>query len=224
MADILRRLAAEAVGTLFLVAAVVGSGLMAQRLTDDVALQLLCNTAATVTMLAVLIATLAPISGAHLNPAVSLAMVATGELRPAVGTGYAVAQIVGGALGTVLAHLMFDHPAVVLSATGRSGAGQWLSEGVATFGLVAVILLAGRSSPQALPALVAAYIAGAYWCTASTSFANPAVTLARTLTDTFSGIRMIDAPAFILSQLAGALLAVAAVRLLRPETRTAAGP
>jgi len=218
MSDLSRRLAAEAAGTGLLVATVVGSGLMAERLTGDVALQLLCNALATAAMLGVLICLLQPISGAHFNPVVSVVM----ALRRAMGWrdagAYGAAQVLGGIAGTWLAHAMFNEPVLQIASTVRWGAGQWLAEGVASFGLVAVILLGRRS---ATPVLVAAYIGAAYWFTASTSFANPAVTIARMFTDSFAGIRPGDGAAFIAAQLVGGLLAMAAVAWLSPQAQRA---
>jgi glycerol uptake facilitator-like aquaporin len=207
MADLARRLVAEALGTGLLVATVVGSGIMAERLTHDAALALLANTLSTGAILVVLIAVLGPLSGAHLNPAVSLVL----ALRRALPAGetalYVVAQLAGAILGTMLAHAMFGLPVLEASDHVRTGAGQWLAEAVATFGLLMVILGGIRRRPSAIPGLVGLYITAAYWFTASTSFANPAVTVARALTGTFSGIRPLDAPAFIAAQIAGALAA-----------------
>jgi len=209
MTDLRRRLVAEALGTGLLVATVVGSGIMAERLTRDGALMLLANTLPTGAVLVVLVTVLGPLSGAHLNPAVSLVMV----LRRAMPVGeaalYVAAQLVGAVVGTMLSHAMFGLSLFEASQHVRTGAGQWLAEAVATFGLIAVILGGVRFQPGAVPWLVGLYITAAYWFTASTSFANPAVTIARTLTDTFSGIRPIDAPAFIAAQLVGALIAAA---------------
>jgi glycerol uptake facilitator-like aquaporin len=214
-----RRLVAEALGTGLLVATVVGSGIMAETLTRDVALALLGNTIATGAMLVVLISVLGPISGAHFNPAVSLVFALRGEL-PTVDAGlYAVAQLAGGVLGTLAAHLMFALPLVAVSAHIRTGGAQWLSEGIATFGLVVTILAGIRFDHRAVPVLVGLYITAAYWFTASTSFANPAVAIARSLTDTFSGIRPIDLPGFIAAQLAGAACAMAVMRWLLREKR-----
>jgi glycerol uptake facilitator-like aquaporin len=204
-----RRLVAEFLGTAMLVATVVGSGIMAERLTGDVALALLGNTIPTGAILVVLITILGPISGAHFNPAVSLVFAVRGELRWSEAGGYAAVQIIGGILGAVAAHMMFELPLLQASAHVRTGAAQWFSEAVAAFGLVAVILAGIRFNKAAVPMLVGLYITAAYWFTASTSFANPAVTIARALTDTFSGIRPVDAPGFILAQLAGALAALA---------------
>lgn len=214
MADLRRRLAAEALGTGLLVATVVGSGIMAERLTADAALALLGNTLPTAAILIVLITILAPISGAHLNPALTLVMALRRDLAARDAALYVVAQIAGAVAGTFLAHLMFETPVFALSTHVRTGWGQWLAEGVACFGLVLVILGGIRVRPVALPWLVGLTIAAAYWFTASTSFANPAVTIARALTDSFSGIRPLDAPAFILAQVTGALFAMAVARWL----------
>lgn len=207
MIDLRRRLAAEVLGTALLVTTVVGSGVMAERLTADGALALLANTLATGAILVVLVTILAPLSGAHLNPAVSMVFALRRVLPAREALLYVPAQLLGGVAGTLLAHAMFGLPVFEASQHARAGAGIWLAEGVATFGLVAVILGGTRSRPVAVPWLVGLYITAAYWFTASTSFANPAVTIARALTDTFSGIRPIDAPAFIAAQFAGALLA-----------------
>jgi glycerol uptake facilitator-like aquaporin len=207
--DLPRRLVAELLGTLLLVATVVGSGIMAERLTHDVALALLGNTLPTGAILVVLITILGPISGAHFNPAVSLVFVLKGELSVSEGISYVVAQIVGGVLGTALAHAMFVLPLIDLSLKERAGAAQLISEGVAAFGLVVTILLGIRFAKTAVPWLVGLYITAAYWFTASTSFANPAVAIARSLTNTFSGIRPLDLPGFIIAELAGALAALA---------------
>jgi glycerol uptake facilitator-like aquaporin len=217
LTNLTRRVLVEAAGTAALVVAVVGSGIMAERLTGDAALALLCNALATGAALVVLISILGPVSGAHFNPAVSLIAALRRELSLRDAALYALGQFAGGAVGTLLAHTMFELPPVSWSQQARIGGGQWLAEGVATFGLVAVILIGTRSRREALPWLVGLYITSAYWFTASTSFANPAVTLARTLTDTFTGIRPLDAPAFIVAQCAGALLASIAVRRLSSE-------
>ncbi|MBX5161702.1 MULTISPECIES: MIP/aquaporin family protein [unclassified Rhizobium] len=206
--DLPRRLVAEAIGTAMLVATVVGSGIMATSLTQDTGLALLGNTLATGAILVVLITTLGPISGAHFNPAVSLVFAMSRSLPKRDLTGYVLAQIAGGVAGTIAAHLMFELPLVELSSKIRTGGAQWFSEGVATFGLVAVILAGTRFEQKAVPWLVGLYITAAYWFTASTSFANPAIALARSLTDTFSGIRPIDLPGFWLAEIAGALLAL----------------
>lgn len=216
--DPARRLAAEALGTFLLLAVVVGSGVMAERLTQDGAVALLANTAATGAGLAVLIATLGPISGAHFNPAATLVFALKRALSARMAAAYAAAQISGGVAGVWLAHLMFAEPMFQVSTRLRNGPAQALSEGVATFGLIGVILAGVRFRPRAVPALVGLYIAAAYWFTASTSFANPAVTLARSLSDTFAGIAPSSAPAFIAAQIGGALLALVVFGwLLREE-------
>jgi glycerol uptake facilitator-like aquaporin len=213
-----RRLVAEALGTALLLAIVVGSGIMAERLTGDVALALLANTVATGAGLVALIAIFGPISGAHFNPAVTLVFALKRELSTRIAAAYAATQIVGGVAGVWLAHLMFAEPVIQLSTKLRDGPAQALSEGVATFGLVGVILAGVRFRPQAVPALVGLYITAAYWFTASTSFANPAVTLARSLSDTFAGIAPLSAPAFIAAQVAGALASLVVFSwLLREE-------
>ncbi|MGE0847931.1 MAG: aquaporin [Flavobacteriaceae bacterium] len=207
--DLKRRLAAEALGTGMLVAAVVGSGIMAETLTGDVALQLLCNTLPTGAILVVLITILGPVSGAHFNPAVSLVMGWRGDLARGDIAPYLVAQIAGGIAGAVVAHAMFGLPLVEFSAKVRSGAPQWFSEGVAAFGLLGAILAGLRFRADAVPWLVGLYITSAYWFTASTSFANPAVAIARAATNSFSGIRPVDLPGFIAAEIAGAFLAAA---------------
>ena len=203
-----RALASEALGTLILVATVVGSGIMADTLTDDTAMALMGNTVPTGAILFVLITILGPLSGAHFNPAVTLVFALRRELNWSTALAYVAAQVLGGIVGTLVAHLMFDLAPLQLATHIRTGGAQWFSEAVAAFGLVAVILGGLRVKPHAIPPLVGLYITAAYWFTASTSFANPAVTIARALTDTFSGIRPIDAPAFIVAQLTGALLAL----------------
>lgn len=203
-----RRLTAEGLGTALLVATVVGSGIMADRLTNDTAMALMGNTIPTGAILFVLITVLGPISGAHFNPAVTAVFALRKELDWSLAAGYVVAQVLGGIIGGIFAHLMFELPVLQLATQARTGASQWLSEAIAAFGLVAVILGGLRTKAQAIPTLVGLYITAAYWFTASTSFANPAVTIARSLTDTFSGIRPIDAPAFVVAQLVGALLAL----------------
>ena len=207
-ADLPRRLTAEALGTAMLVATVVGSGIMAQALTADTALALLANTMATGAILVVLISTLGPISGAHFNPAVSLVFALRRELSTRDAGLYATVQVIGGIVGTLAAHLMFALPLLEASTKIRTGGAQWFSEGIAAFGLVAVILAGLRFERASVPWLVGLYITAAYWFTASTSFANPAVAIARSLTDTFSGIRPLDLPAFIVAELAGAVLAL----------------
>jgi glycerol uptake facilitator-like aquaporin len=206
--DLNRRLAAEALGTAFLVATVVGSGIMAESLTKDVALALLGNTLPTGAVLVVLITILGPISGAHFNPAVTMVFAIRRELLPAEALGYILAQIAGGITGTLMAHAMFALPLWDASLKIRTGGPQWLAEGVAAFGLVVTILAGLRFNRPAIPWLVGLYITAAYWFTSSTSFANPAVAIARSLTNTFSGIRPLDLPGFIAAELAGALAAL----------------
>jgi glycerol uptake facilitator-like aquaporin len=209
MADNLsRRLTAEALGTALLVATVVGSGIMAERLTHDTALALLGNTLPTGAILVVLITVLGPISGAHFNPVVTLVFALRRELHVPHAAAYIAVQILGGLAGTILAHAMFDMPLLEIATKIRSGGAQWLSEGVAAFGLVLVTLGGICFQRTAVPCLVGLYITAAYWFTASTSFANPAVAIARSLTDTFSGIRPIDLPGFIIAECAGALIAL----------------
>ncbi len=220
-----RRLGAEALGTALLVAAVIGSGIMAERLADgNDAVALLGNTLATAAMLVVLIAVLGPVSGAHFNPAVTLAFALRGELQAAQAAAYAGAQAAGGVAGAALAHAMFDLPLLMEGAKIRTGSGQWLGEGVATFVLVLTILGTLRHRPGWVPLTVAAAITAGYWFTSSTSFANPAVTLARAFTDSFSGIRTADVPGFVAAQLAGAVLALALARwLFAPDAAQARG-
>ena len=203
-----RALVSEALGTALLVAAVIGSGIMADRLTDDVALSLLANTIATGAALFMLITTFGPVSGAHFNPIVTLIFALRCDINAPLALGYLAAQCAGGVAGTLLAHAMFNLDLVQLSATTRTGSAQWLSETTASFGLIMAILGALHAKAN-VPATVATYITAAYWFTASTSFANPAVALARSLTNTFAGIRPTDLPGFILAEVAGALLALA---------------
>jgi glycerol uptake facilitator-like aquaporin len=205
MFDLPRRLAAEALGTALLVATVVGSGIMAETLTHDVALALLANTIATGAMLVVLITTLGPISGAHFNPAVSLVFALRRELPGNEAALYSLAQVAGGMVGTAAAHLMFALPLLQTALHVRTGGPQWFAEALATFGLILTILAGIRFEQRAVPWLVGLYITAAYWFTASTSFANPAVAIARSLTNTFSGIRPLDLPGFFVAEIAGAL-------------------
>jgi glycerol uptake facilitator-like aquaporin len=206
--DLSRRLTAEALGTALLVATVVGSGIMAESLTKDVALALLGNTLPTGAILVVLIAILGPISGAHFNPAGSLVFALKRELTPRDALLYMTVQIIGGIAGTMMAHAMFALPLLGASLKMRTGGAQWLAEGVAAFGLVATILAGLRFDRPAIPWLVGLYITAAYWFTSSTSFANPAVAIARSLSNTFSGIRPADLPGFIAAELCGALAAL----------------
>ncbi|MFN3348706.1 aquaporin [Pseudorhodoplanes sp.] len=221
--DLSRRLAAEALGTGLLVATVVGSGIMAETLTKDVALALLGNTLPTGAILVVLITILGPVSGAHFNPAVTLVFTLKGDLSPREGAFYTAAQIIGGVAGTIAAHLMFALPLIEFSLKTRTGGPQWFAEGMAAFGLVATILAGIKFQRNAVPWLVGLYITAAYWFTASTSFANPAVAIARSLTNTFSGIRPADLPGFILAELAGAVIALAAMSWLLRTSQTAEG-
>jgi glycerol uptake facilitator-like aquaporin len=206
--DLPRRMTAEALGTALLVATVVGSGIMAENLTKDVALALLGNTLPTGAILVVLIAILGPISGAHFNPAVSLVFALKRELTPGDALLYMAVQIIGGIVGTMMAHAMFALPLLDVSLKMRTGGAQWLAEGVAAFGLVVTILAGLRFDRPAIPWLVGLYITAAYWFTSSTSFANPAVAIARSLSNTFSGIRPADLPGFIAAELCGALAAL----------------
>lgn len=206
--DLPRRLVAEALGTLLLVATVVGSGTMAERLSDDVAIVLLGNTLPTGAILVVLISVLGPVSGAHFNPAVTLVFWLRRQLALGAAGAYVLAQILGGIAGTIIAHAMFALPLIAFSEKVRTGPSQFLAEIVATFGLVFVILAAARMRSNAVPMLVGLYITAAYWFTASTSFANPAVAIARALTDSFSGIRPIDVPGFVGAELVGAVMAL----------------
>ncbi len=209
-AGMLRRCAAEFVGTLFLLATVVGSGIMAENLAGgNIAIALLGNTLPTGAILIVLIWVFGPISGAHFNPAVTLAFAVRGEIAIKASTGYVLCQVAGALAGVWLAHGMFDIDILQQSTKLRSGPAQWLSEGVATFGLLMAILATLRYGTRVVAVSVGLYISAAYWFTASTSFANPAVTVGRTLTDTFSGIYPPHAPAFIVAQVAGAMIAVA---------------
>jgi len=213
------RALAEGLGAGLLVAAVIGSGIAAERLSPgQVGLQLLENSTATVFALAALILTFGPVSGAHFNPAVTLAELATGKLEARAAAPYIGAQLAGGCAGAIIANLMFELPAVQLATKDRISSATFLAEVVATFGLLTVIFGVVRSGRLiAVPVAVAGYIGAAYWFTSSTSFANPAVTVARTLSDTFAGIRPASAPGFIAAQLLGAALAVLAARVLFPE-------
>ena len=218
-----RRLAAEGVGTALLLAAVVGSGIMGDRLAGgNVAIALLANTIATGAALVALILTFGPISGAHFNPAVTLAVASQGKVPWREVPGYILVQVAGAFAGTASAHLMFGEPLFSLSTQARAGLPQAFSEFVATFGLLAIIWGCSRHRSSAVPFAVGSYITAAYWFTASTSFANPAVTLARAVTNTFSGIRPSDAPAFLIAQLLGAAAATALFRWLIPTLPTEA--
>lgn len=210
-----RAVCAEAVGSFFLFATVIGSGIMAANLSQgNLAIALLGNTMATAAILFVLIAMLGPVSGAHFNPAVSLIAAWRGELSVRLLFAYIGAQLLFGIMGVWAAHLMFEMPVLQLSTTARTGMGQWLAEAIATFGLILTILGTVRHRAEWVPASVALYITAAYWFTSSTSFANPAITIARSLTDSFSGIAPFDVPMFLLAQLAGAACAAAVARFL----------
>lgn len=215
MNSVARRLAAETLGSCLLAGVVVGSGILAETLSDgNSAIALLGNTAATAAILFVLISALGPISGAHFNPAVTLVMTLRREIGPAEAIAYMVFQTLGCVAGAVLAHAMFEQPLVQIATHARSGPAQILSEGVATFALLFAILGVSAQRPQSVAAAVALVITAGYWWTSSTSFANPAITIARALSDTFAGIRPADAPGFIAGQFAGALIALGAASLL----------
>jgi glycerol uptake facilitator-like aquaporin len=215
-----QRIVAEALGTAFLLAAVVGSGIMAANLSGgNAALALLCNTLPTGAILAVLILMFGPVSGAHFNPAVSIAFALRGELTARALLLYVAGQIIGGIVGVWAAHLMFELPLWQLSATMRTGPGQWFAEGVATFGLLMTILGCVTRTPASVPYAVGLYITSAYWFTASTSFANPAVTIARSLSNTFAGIAPTGVIAFIGAQLVGMLVAVVLAQWLWRQTK-----
>jgi glycerol uptake facilitator-like aquaporin len=216
-----RRLISEGLGSLLLTATVVGSGIMAERLAGgNLAVALIANTGATVAVLAALIALLGPISGAHFNPAVSLIETLRGKLSRTDAAAYLLVQVLGCCAGALLAHLMFEVPLWQASVHIRMGPAQWLAEAVATFGLLLIVL--GHRRVEDAPWMVACWIGAAYWFTASTSFANPAITIARSLTNTFSGIRAVDVPAFILAQLVGALIAWGLARSLFSATAATA--
>lgn len=217
-----RNLASEAIGSFLLFVTVVGSGIMAEKLAGgNVAIALLGNTFATGAMLFVLITMLGPVSGAHFNPVVTLVMRLRGEVQTGEAIGYVAVQLVGGILGVWAAHAMFDLPLLELSTKGRTGTGQWLGEGIATFGLMLTILGTVRHRHVWVPPSVAFYIVAAYWFTSSTSFANPAITVARSLTDSFAGIAPGDVPGFILAQIAGGLLAHVVAKSLFPDEAAA---
>ena len=210
-----QKLGAEFLGTAFLLATVVGSGIMAERLADgNIALALLCNTIPTGAILYVLITMIGPISGAHFNPAVTLAFNLKGNIESGEAARFVIAQIIGGIIGVWAAHLMFDETLLQFSEKARTGGSQWFAEWVATFGLATTILLTLRANAAAVPAAVGLYITAAYWFTASTSFANPAVTIARGLSDTFAGIDPTHVPLFIVAQLIGAVCALVVCNFL----------
>jgi glycerol uptake facilitator-like aquaporin len=220
---VLRRLAAEGLGSLLLAATVIGSGIMAERLAaGNLAVALIANTGATVAVLATLIALLGPVSGAHFNPAVSLVQALRGALVWREATAYVLIQILGCCAGAILTHAMFSLPLIQSSVHERTGIAQWIAEFVATLGLLLVVL--GHRKAEDAPWMVAAWIGAAYWFTSSTSFANPAITIARSLSNTFAGISPSHVPAFILAQLLGALAAIPVARLLFPRTTPASAP
>lgn len=211
----MKRIVAECLGTAFLLAGIVGSGIMSAKLAGgNGALALLCNTLSTGAILTVLVLTFASVSGAHFNPAVSVAVALRGELSARVAAAYVAAQIVGGIVGVLAAHAMFDLPLWQVSTTIRTGAGQWFAEFVATFGLLLTIFGCATRNSAAVPYAVGLYITAAYWFTSSTSFANPAVTIARALSGTYAGIAPAGTPAFIVAQLAGAMAATVLTRWL----------
>lgn len=213
-----KRLAAEGVGSFFLFACVIGSGIMAANLAaGNEAVALLGNTVATGAILFVLISMLGPISGAHMNPAVSIVAASRGDLPWREAAAFCAVQLVFGILGAWAAHLMFDLPTLQLSVKARQGVGQWTGEAIATFGLILTILGTTRHRPQWVPATVASYITAAYWFTSSTSFANPAITVARSLSDTFAGIAPADVPLFVFAQLLGAVAAAMTAKWLFSE-------
>lgn len=215
-----RRLAAEGAGSFFLFATVIGSGIMAENLAgNNDAVALLANTIATGAILFVLITMLGPISGAHMNPAVSLVAAARRDLTWGDAAGYIAAQLAFGIIGAWAAHLMFDLPTLQLSVKARTGLGQWTGEAIATFGLILTIIGTVRHRPNWVPASVALYIVAAYWFTSSTSFANPAITVARSLSNSFAGIAPANVPAFIAAQLVGAALAALLARFLFDQPR-----
>ena len=221
--NLTRRLAAEFLGTAILVATVVGSGIMATKLTKDVGLALLGNTLPTGAILVVLILIFGPVSGAHFNPVVSLVMAQRARMPWGEVGPYVAAQVIGGIAGSLIAHLMFDLPNWQASQTVRAGGAQWFAEFVATFGLVLTIFGVVRFRPDSVPVAVGLYITAAYWFTASTSFANPAVTIARAFTDTFAGIAAANVPAFVVAQVIGAFTASALSAWLfapEPQQRT----
>jgi glycerol uptake facilitator-like aquaporin len=222
--DLPRRLAAEALGTGLLVATVVGSGIMAESLTRDMAVALLGNTLPTGAILVVLITILGPISGAHFNPAVTLVFALKRDLTPRDALLYVAAQVAGGIAGTMIAHAMFAMPLWEASLKMRTGGAQWLAEGVAAFGLIATILAGVRFERASVPWLVGLYITAAYWFTSSTSFANPAVAIARSMTNSFSGIRPSDLPGFIAAEFCGAVAALMLVSWLLRAKGEAASP
>jgi glycerol uptake facilitator-like aquaporin len=213
------RLLAEALGTFFLFATVVGAGIMAEKLAGgNVAVALLGNTLPIAGILFVIIVMLGPVSGAHFNPVVTLVMKLRGEIESGAALAYVLVQVVSGVIAVWAVHVMFELPIIQIADTPRTGIGQWVGEGIATFGLILTILATARAAPDRVPASVALYIFAACWFTSSTSFANPAITIARSFTDTFTGIAPMDIPGFVAAQIAGALAAMGVARvLLGPE-------
>ncbi len=214
------RLFAEALGTFFLFATVMGAGIMADNLADgNVAVALIGTTLPIGAILYVIITMFAPVSGAHFNPAVTLVFRLRSEIESSAALAYVAVQIASGIFAAFVVHLMFDLPIVQISTVARTGLGQWAGEGVATFGLIITILATLRARPEAIPASVALYIFAACWFTSSTSFANPAITIARSFTNTFTGISPVDIPGFVIAQIAGALAAMGAARVLFADAR-----
>lgn len=217
-----RKLVAELLGTWLLAAAVLGSGIMAASLAKDPAVALLCNTLATGGALVALILMFGPVSGAHLNPMVTACLVATREVSPRLAVGYVVVQLAGGIAGAITANVMFALAPLQIATTARTGFGIWFAEAIAMFGLVGVVIAVGRTRPAAGPFAVAAYIVGGYWFTSSTSFVNPAVTIARVFTDTYGGVRPGDLPGFLIAEAIGAALGLLVFTWLVPPPRDAA--
>ncbi len=222
--QVARRLAAEGVGTALLVAAVVGSGIMAQRLATDPGVALLANTIATGGALFAILLICGPVSGAHLNPAVTISLAVAKQLGARLALGYIVAQVIGAIAGALLANAMFELPLITWSHHARSGTGQWLGEAVATFGLLGVVIGVGRTRPTSTPLAVAAFIVAAYWFTSSTSFANPAVTIGRAFSDTYAGIRPSEIAGFIAAQAIGATVGALFFSWLVPPVPCRAEP
>lgn len=218
-----RKLGAEFVGSAFLLATIIGSGIMGERLAaGNEAIALLCNTLPTGAILAVIITMLAPISGAHFNPAVTLAFLLRNEISAPLALRYVIAQLAGGIFGVFIAHLMFELPLIEFSTKARGGTGHFSAEIIATFGLLLTIFATRKAKPDFVPIAVALFITAAYWFTASTSFANPAVTVARSLSDSFAGIRGVDAPLFIVAQIIGTLAALPVCNWLLAEAELSA--
>lgn len=211
-----RKLVAEGLGTALLVAAVVGSGIMAQQLTTDPAIALLCNAIATAGALVAILLMFGPVSGAHLNPAITIVIAVTDGVSPPVAAGYVLVQVAGAITGAMLANVMFDLNAISLATATRGGFPKLLAEGLATFGLVGVVIAVGRTRERMIPVAVAAFIMAAYWFTSSTSFANPAVTIGRAFTDSYAGIRLSEVPSFVIAQACGAIVGATTFTWLVP--------